>query len=273
MNKGLVILVIAALFVTRPSAALAHDAVPNGKDVPGLVRFEQRLDEQVPLGLTFRNENDQPVELGQYVGDKPVILALSYFECETLCPLVRQGLVKALQPLTFVAGDEFDVVLVSIDPDESAANAKRVQQETVEEYGRAGSAQGWHFLTGDHDAIDQLADAIGFRYVYDGEQDIYAHPSGVVALTPQGHISRYFFGIEYAPQDLRLGLVEASQNKIGTPIDQLMLLCFRYDPAVGKYSLVIMNVLRMAGLLTVALMALFILMLRRKESQRPELLG
>jgi protein SCO1/2 len=273
MNKWLAILGIAIFFVIQPRSALAHDAVPHGTDVPGLVRFDQQLDEQVPLGLAFRDENNQPVELGQYVGDKPVILALSYFECETLCPLVRHGLVEALQPLTFVAGDEFDVVLVSIDPNESAANAKRVKQETVEEYGRVGSASGWHFLTGDHEAIDQLADAIGFRYAYDGNQDEYAHPSGVVVLTPQGHIARYFFGIEYAPQDLRFGLVEASQNKIGTPIDQLLLLCYHYDPTAGSYSLLIMNVLRMAGVLTVALMALLIWMMRRKESQRPELFG
>jgi protein SCO1/2 len=260
-------------FAVDARVAKAHDAVPHGTAVTDLVGFDQRLNEQVPPELTFVDDAGQRVDLAQYFGEKPVILALSYFECETLCPLVRQGLVESLRPLTFVAGNEFDVVLVSIDPDETAATASAVKQETVASYARASndrasSEDGWHFLTGDHATIDSLADAIGFHYAYDGEQDEYAHASGVVILTPQGRIARYFFGIEYAPNDLRLGLVEASQNRIGSLVDQLMLLCYHYDPTTGKYSLLIMNVLRGAGVLTVTLLGATIFLLSRKDSNK-----
>ena len=258
---------LAALLVA-PSVAEAHDAVPHNSGIMDLVKFDQRLDEELPVELTLRDESGKAVELGQYFNGKPVILALSYFECATLCPLVRHGLVEALRPLAFTAGDEFQVLLVSIDPDESTANAMAVKQTTLEEYGRANSEAGWHFLTSDHATIDQLADAIGFRYAYDGEQDEYAHPSGVVLLTPGGTISRYFFGIEYSPQDLRLGLVEASQNRIGGAIDQLLLLCYHYDPTLGKYNLLIMNVVRMAGVLMVAVLGGLIFVMWRKEATR-----
>jgi protein SCO1/2 len=263
------LLILVFVVSIYPGVVRAHDAVPHGQSALDLVGFDQRLGEEVPLELTFRDETDQAVELGDYLGDKPLILALSYFECQSLCPLVRQALVEGLRPLTFVAGDEFEVLLVSVDPDESAATALAVKQETVKSYGRTGSEDGWHFLRGDHDAIDQLADAIGFRYAYDGEQDEYAHASGVVLLTPQGEIARYFFGIEYAPNDLRLGLVEASQNRIGTAIDQLLLLCYHYDPVAGKYNLLIMNVLRIAGVLTVVLLGTMILLLGRKWPDKP----
>ncbi len=269
----LTLLSILLLHILMTPVAFAHNAVPHDSDILGLVGFDQRLDAQVPLGLTFRDEQGDRVELGDYLGKKPTVLALSYFECSTLCPLVRHGLVEALRPLAFTVGDEFDVVLVSIDPAETTTTAQSVKQETVDSYGRAGSEAGWHFLSGDHTTIDQLADTIGFRYAYDGEQDEYAHPSGLVLLTPEGRIARYFFGIEYAPQDLRLGLVEASQNKIGTPIDQLLLLCFHYDPTLGKYSLLIMNVLRAAGLLTVLFIGLLLFILRRKESPQTVSLG
>ena len=256
-------------FAISSGEALAHDAVPHGTAVNALVGFDQLLDNRIPTELSFRNERGEAVQLGHYLGDKPIILALSYFECETLCPLVRHGLVEALRPMSFVAGDEFDVVLVSIDPEERAEDAYRIKQETVEAYGRAGSDTGWHLLTGDHDEIDALAAAIGFRYAYDGEQDEYAHPSGVVVVTPDARVARYFFGIEYNPQDLRFGLVEAAENRIGSLVDQLLLLCYHYDPTVGKYSLVIMNVLRGAGLLTVVILGSLIFFLRQREVQPP----
>jgi protein SCO1/2 len=267
------VLLAAVLLAIQSKDALAHDPVLHDSEVFDLVRFDQQLDREIPAGLTFRNENGNAVELGDYFGDKPVVLALSYFECETLCPLVRHGLVEALQPLGFSVGDEFDVLLVSIDPTESAATAQAVKQETVSDYGRAASVDGWHFLMGDHDAIDQLAEAIGFHYAYDGEQDEYAHPSGIVLVTPEGRIARYFFGIEYEPQDVRLGLVEASQNQIGTAIDQLLLLCYHYDPLVGQYNLLVMNVIRLAGLFTVAIMGITIFIMWRKEAQRTATLG
>jgi protein SCO1/2 len=157
---------------------------------------------------------------------------------------------------------------VSIDPQEKATVAQQVKQESINEYGRSESALGWHFLRGNHEAIDQLADAIGFRYAYDGEQDEYAHPSGIVLVTPAGDISRYFFGIEYAPTDVRLGLVEASLNQIGSPIDKLLLLCYHYDPTAGTYSLMIMNVLRLAAALMVGVMGLVIFFFWRRDAYR-----
>jgi protein SCO1 len=268
MSRWLTVVGLVAIFVLQPGVALAHNPVEPGSDLFGMVRFDQKLDGQVPLDLPFRDEIGRTVKLRNLLSDKPVILVVSYFECTTLCPLVRTGLVDALRSLKFNAGEDFDALLFSIDPKESVETAKRVKQETVAEYGRAGSEIGWHFLTGAHDDIDKLADAIGFRYAYDGEHQEYAHPSGVVLLTPQGKIARYFFGIEYDPKDLRLGLVEASHNQIGTPIDRLLLLCYHYDPTAGKYSLLIMNVMRAAALLTVVLMGIFILWMWRREAQR-----
>lgn len=253
----------AAWLAFAPTAAWAHEAVFHSAEVQDLVGFEQKLDAPVPTDLTFRNERGESVQLAHYFGDKPVLLAMSYFECQTLCPLVRHGLVEALRPLTFAAGDDFEILLVSIDPTETPAFAYRAKQETVAAYGR-GEA-GWHFLTGEHEAVDALAEAIGFHFAYDGQQNEYAHASGIVLLTPEARVARYFFGIEYAPQDLRLGLIETAQNRIGSAIDQLLLLCYHYDPSVGKYSLAIMNILRMAAVLTVALLAGSIVLLRQRD--------
>ncbi len=272
MNKRVIVpvrhkwalLVLMALLWMKPVGVRAHDAMPHGAEVTTLVGFDQRLGAQVPHDLVLRDEQGQRVRVGDLLGSKPVILALAYFECETLCPLVRHGLVEAVRPLAFAAGDEFDVIMVSIDPAETAEVALRAKTETVAQYGRG--ARGWHFLTGEHAAVDTLADAIGFRFAYDAARDEYAHPSGVVLLTPEGKIARYFFGIEFDPQDLRLGLVETAQERIGTPIDRLLLLCYHYDPVMGKYSLAIMKLLRGAGVLTVALMALMIWRLRRGDA-------
>ncbi len=270
MSKRWLRLLCNALWVAclafGPTAAWAHEAVSHGVAIIELVGFDQKLNEPVPTDLTFRNELGESVQLAQYFGNRPVLLAMSYFECETLCPLVRHGLVEALRPLDFAAGEEFEVLLVSIDPTETVADAHRVQQETVAAYGR-GEA-GWHLLTGEHEQVDALAEAIGFRFAYDGERAEYAHASGIVLLTPDARVARYFFGIDYAPQDLRLGLVETSQNRIGSAIDQLLLLCYHYDPSVGKYSLAIMNILRVAAGLTVALLVGSIVLLRQRQVGR-----
>ena len=236
VGRWLVGIMVALLLpqLAPPQVAHAHESIPHSSAVKELVSFDQRLDAQVPADLTFQDEAGQQVALGRYFGERPVILALSYFECDTLCPLVRNGLVEALRPLAFTVGDEFEVVLVSVDPDETAATAAAVKAESVESYGRAGSVDGWHFLTGDHDTIDALAEVIGFRYAYDADLDVYAHPSGLVVLTPEGRVARYFFGIEYAPQELRLGLVEAAQYRIGSVVDQLLLMCYQYDPTTGE---------------------------------------
>lgn len=268
MSRWIAGLLLLVAIVTQPRLALAHDPVLAGADMPGLVRFDQQLDEQLPKDLALLDEQGNEVKLQSYMGGKPFILVLSYFECETLCPLVRHGLVEALRPLRLTVGKDFNVLLVSIDPQEDATVAQRAKQESVNDYGRMESAAGWHFLRGDHEAIDQLADAIGFRYAYDGQQDEYAHPSGIVLVTPEGRISRYFFGIEYQPKDVRLGLVEASQNQIGSPIDKLLLLCYHYDPTAGTYSLMIMNILRLAGVLMVGIMGAVIVYFWRRDAYR-----
>jgi protein SCO1/2 len=181
-----------------------------------------------------------------------------------LCSLVRNGLFESLKKLDFIVGEEFDLVVVSIDPRETPEIAEMKRQASLVEYERTRSGAGWHFLVGQEAAIRSLADAIGFRYAYDPTLDQYAHPSGIVILTPEGKVARYFYGIDYPARDLRLGLVEAANNQIGTPIDQLLLLCYHYDPVSGKYSLLIMNIIRLAGLLTIAALGGFVYLLFKR---------
>ena len=229
------------------------------------VAFDQRLNEQVPLDLVFRDENGRTVKLLEYFGKKPVILMFMYYECPHLCPLVLNGLVRSLKALSFTVGTEFSVLSVSIDPDEGPQLAAAKKREYLPRYDRPGAELGWHFLTGEETSIKRLTEAVGFRYAYDPKTDQYAHASGVIILTPRGVISRYFYDIEYSPRDMRLALIEASANKIGSPIDQLLLFCYQYDPLTGKYNLVIMNVLRLAGFATVLGLAAFVLVMLRRE--------
>lgn len=227
--------------------------------------FDQKLNGQIALDLAFRDENGRAVQLSNYFGEKPVILVLMYYECPNLCPLVLDGVIRSLKALSFNIGDQFNVLTVSINPGEGPALAMTKKRESIQRYGRPGAENGWHFLTGEEASIKQLTEAVGFRYAYDAEKDQYAHASGIVILTPQGRISRYFYGIEYAPRDLRLGLVEASSGKIGSPVDQLLLLCYQYDPATGKYTLTIMNALRLAALATVLGLSAFVLVMVKRE--------
>ena len=234
-------------------------------DVGAEIGIDQRLNEQLPLGLTFANSNGETVELGDYFGDKPVILSLVYYECPMLCTQVLNGLLRGLKVLSFKVGEEFDVVTVSIDPGETPALAAAKKKEYVGRYRRESAQNGWHFLTGSQDQIDQLAEAVGFRYQYDPETDLYVHASGIMVATAEGLLSRYFYGVEFAPKDLRLGLIDASQNRIGNPVDQLLLLCYQYDPATGKYGLAIINSLRVAGAATVIALGTFIVVMLRRE--------
>ena len=238
------------------------------------IGIEQRLGETLPLDLSFVDEAGQTVQLGGYFGEKPVILALVYYECPMLCTQVLNGLLRSLRVLAFSAGEEFDVVTVSIDPGESASLAAAKKQEYTKKYRRETGSSGWHFLTGSDDQIVQLAESVGFSYQYDEETDLYTHASGIMIATPEGELSRYFYGVEYAPKDLRLGLIEASENRIGNPVDQLLLLCFQYDPATGKYTLAVLNSLRVAGFATVLGLAVFVgAMLRRERRQSRQLKG
>jgi protein SCO1/2 len=232
------------------------------------VGFDQKLNEQVPLDLVFKDETGQTVRLGDCWGDKPVILVLAYFRCPMLCDQVLNGLVRAMLDLPFDVGKEFNVITVSFDPRETPEMAAAKKQTLLERYGRPGAAAGWHFLTGDQSAIQRLTDAVGFRYTYDAKNEQFAHASGIVVLTPTGKISRYFHDIRFEPRDVRLGLVEASANRIGSASDQVLLYCFHYDPAEGKYGLVVMNLVRLGGILTCLGLGIFGLVLWRWE-RRP----
>ncbi len=231
------------------------------------VAIDQRLDAAVPLDLTFRDESGAPVSLGQYFGSRPVILSLAYYQCPMLCTLVLNGLVRALRTLSFDPGHEFEIVTVSFDPRDTPELAAKKKATYLAEYNRAGAERAWHFLTGDADAIRRLTEAVGFRYTYVPEEKQFAHAATIMVLTPDGHISRYFFGVEYSARDLRFGLIDAAARKIGTAVDHLLLYCYRYDPATGRYGAITMNMVRGGGVLTVIGLASFIIVMRRRETQ------
>ena len=245
--------------------------------MPGPLRevgYDQRIGEQVPLDLAFRDEAGRDVRLGDYFKKKPVILVLAYYHCPMLCDMVLQGVVTTLKPLTFEAGREFDVVVASIDPGETPEMAAEQERDILARYGRAGSAEGFHFLTGPQASIDALTRAVGFRYVYEKERDEYAHPAGLVMLTPEGRVSRYLFGIDFPPRDVRLGLIESNEGKLGSAVDQLLLYCYHYNPAIGRYSTAVFKILRLAAAATLIGLVTLVVMLRRRESrQQPRPVG
>jgi protein SCO1 len=228
------------------------------------IAFEQKLNTLVSPALAFRDEDGQQVRLGQYFGQKPVILVLGYYECPMLCTLVLNGMVESAADIKWSIGREFEVINVSINPRENPMLAAAKKRSYVKRYGRSGAAQGWHFLTGEEASIRQLANEVGFRYVYDPASRQYAHPSGLVILTPQGKIARYLFGVTYPSKDLLTALRTASSNQVGSPIQQLVLLCFHYNPVTGKYSLTIVAVLRVLGGATVLGLLWFMVSLARR---------
>jgi len=248
------------------SPLFAHDDRPVALRNVGL---EQKLGAQVPLDVEFHDEAGRTVTLKDYFGRRPLILSLVYYSCQDLCPLTLDGLVRGMRPLSFNIGDQFDVLTVSFDRRDTSALAAAKKRDFVKQYSRPGAEKGWHFLTGDETAIQRLTEAVGFRYNYESENDRFGHATGIILLTPDGKIARYFYGIEFSPRDLRLGLIEASAKKIASPIDQLLLFCYHYDPATGKYSLLVMNLVRLAGIATVLVLVIFIaVMLRRDRSRK-----
>ncbi len=249
-----------------------HAPIPAGEKPRELeeVRIDQRLDESLPLDAVFRDENGDEVKLGAYFGSKPVVLALVYYSCPMLCNQVLNGMTSGLDVLkAFSIGKEFEVVTVSFDPKETPELARQKKETYIKWYKREGAAEGWHFLTGDQPNIDRLTEAAGFHYKWDEKTTQFIHATGIMIATPDGKLARYFYGIEYAPKDLRLGLVEAAAGKIGSPVDQLLLYCYHYDPASGKYGAAVMNMMRLGGALTVvAIIAMFIVFRMRGLSAR-----
>ena len=259
------------LYGARPSSATSVNGLPKALNE---VKIEQKLNEQLPFDLTFRNEQGETVRLGDYFGKKPVVLSLVYYQCPMLCNQVLNGMVTSFKVLNFKAGEEFEVVTVSFDPLETPELARAKKTTYVNylpEAKRAPAANGWHFLTGDQENIKRLTNAIGFHYYFDAATDQFAHGSAIYVATPEGKLSHYFYGIDYSPKDLRLSLVEASANKIGSPVDQLLLYCYHYDPATGKYGAIIMNMVRLGGVATLIAIGIMFLVMRRRTASRMRL--
>jgi len=267
MNMRAQFLNLAGLLVAGLLAAAARGQNFTD-DISVKVGLDQKLNDQVPLDLSFRDETGNGVRLGDYFGKKPVILVLAYYQCPNLCTLVLNALLTSAQDLKFDAGKDFEIVVVSFDPHETAALALAKKRAYTQRYGRPEDAGGWHFLTGEEPAIVQLAHSVGYRYVFDPQTRQYAHPSAIMVLTPDGKISRYFAGIEYPPKELQMALVEASNRRIGSLTDQLFLLCFHYDPLTGKYGLAIMRVIRIACFATVAALAFFMAAMFRRDRRQ-----
>src|ERR1700735_1860843 len=263
-----VLLAFAVLACPLASVAQLQDPMQGIGVRPELLKqagIDQKLNDSIPLDLKFRDEHGRTVERAQYFGSKPVILSLVYYNCPMLCTQVLNGLERSMKLIPMDIGSDFNVVTVSIDPTERPVLAEAKQALYTGLYGRPGAAQGWHFLTGEEPQIRQLADAVGFRYAYDPDSKQFAHASAIMLLTPEGKISRYFYGITFPSRDMRLGLVEASEGKIGTPVDQVLLFCYHYDPSTGKYGLLISRLIQLAGAVTVLAIGSLILVLYKKE--------
>ena len=277
-GKNNSIFAVRALFAVALLATSAWGQMNNGVMSPPAntrpprlenVGIEQHLDAQVPPDLTFRDDTGKTVKLGDYFGRKPLILNLVYYNCTMLCGEALAGLSSAMRLVKFDVGDQFDVVTVSFDPRETPEMAAAKKKDYVGRYGRANAAAGWHFLTGQPDSINALTKVVGFQYQYDEKSNQYAHATAIMVLTPQGRISRYFYGVDFPPKDLRMGLVEASQGKIGNAVDAVLLYCYHYNPETGKYGAMVANILRLAAAATILVMGIFLFILWRLDRSVP----
>jgi protein SCO1/2 len=235
------------------------------------VGISQRLNEQLPLGLTFTDDQGKQVELASYFGKRPAVLALVYYQCPMLCSEELNGLTSALQMVSFVPGKDFSVIVVSIDPTEGPELAAAKKRGYLKRYGHPETAAGWHFMTGTQANIDALTNAVGFGYIKipgpDGKLTQFAHASSIQIVTPEGKLAQYYMGVEYSPKDLRLGLVEASANRIGSPVDNILTYCYHYDPQTNKHSLIVARIVQLGGLLTVLLLGGFMLAMFRRDAR------
>ncbi len=275
MNRPLLRTALAVLLSATPALAQRWTGMTGDAPVPPPptteVGFDQKLGAQLPLDLAFKDETGRDVKLSRYFGKKPVILHLMYFECPMLCGMAIEGLLRSLRALSWDVGKEFDVLTVSFDPREGSDLAREKRDNVLKSYARPGAEEGWHFLTGSEASIKALTASVGFRYVWDEKQKQFAHATGVVVLTPTGKISRYFFGIEYPTKDLRLGLIDSTTEKIGGLTDQLLLMCYHYDPHVGRYTPAIRKLMRAAAAVTLAALVTFVgLMLWRERRPAAE---
>lgn len=273
-NKWLKILIATLVLMVLTMSAWAQGmtqsitSLPANMRPPGLknVGIEQHLNEQIPPDLIFRDETGKTVRLGDYFGKRPMILNLVYYHCPMLCNEVLSGLESAMRVLKFDVGKDFDVLTVSFDPKETPEMAVAKKAEFLKRYGRAGAATGWHFLTGPQASIDSLTRAAGFQYEYDAKSGQFAHATAIMVLTPEGKIAQYYYGVEFAPRDLQLGLVQASHNKIGNLVDEVLLYCYHYDPDTGKYGAIISRILKLAAGATILILGTFLIVMFRVGS-------
>ena len=264
-------LALAALLFS--GSALGAQTIPDnvGQSSNGLppalvnVGFDPQLNAQIPLDAHFVDELGQPVTLRQYAGKKPMVLVFAYYTCPMLCEQVEQAVVGTLKMISFNPGTDYEVVFLSFDPADTPDAALKKKHEAMSRFARPATERGWHFLTGSPEAIDAVTKAAKFRFSYDQQTKAFAHASGILLLTPDGRISRYFFGVEYPPSNVRLGLVDASAGKIGTPVDHLLLFCYQYDPTRARYSATVLTVIRMGGVVTLLCMAIGFVIFRRRE--------
>ncbi len=271
--------ILGTMLLLAGSAAQAQMIPDNvGQSSNGLppalvnVGFDPELNKQIPPDVAFTDENGRSVQLKEYFGKKPVVLAFVYFTCPMLCNQVEQTLVGTLKMISFNPGTDYDVVFISFDPSDTPDEALKKKHEAMSRFARSGTEPGWHFLTGSKEAIDAVTKAADFRFNYDAKTKLFGHASGILLLTPDGRISRYFFGVDYPPSNVRLGLVDASSGRIGTPVDHILLFCYQYDPTKARYSATILGVIRMGGVVTLFCMALGFVIFRRRE-HRPDASG
>jgi protein SCO1/2 len=266
MITGIATMLLAA---SLSSAQMIPDNVgQSSKGLPPAlvnVHFDPELNAQIPLNTEFVDETGRPTELSEYFGKRPVVLVFAYYTCPMLCSQVEQAVVGTLKMISFNPGKDYDVVFISFDPSDTPDAALKKKHEALARFGRPTTDGGWHFLTGTRESIDAVTKAAKFGYSYDEQSKAYAHASGILLLTPDGRISRYFFGVEYPASNVRLGLVDASAGKIGTPVDHLLLFCYQYDPTKARYSATILTVIRMGGVVTLFCMALGFVIFRRRE--------
>jgi protein SCO1/2 len=273
MKKGRAIVGFAALALTASAAhaqSVPSNVGPTAATMPAALQnvgFEPQLNAQMPLDLPFRDESGRSVQLREYFGQKPVVLAFVYYGCPMLCSQVQQGVVGTLRMLSFNPGADYQVVFISFDSRETPDMAAEKKKSVVSHFRRSGTEDGWHFLTGSQESIDAATRAANFRYNFSAKTNLFAHASGVMVLTPDGRISRYFYGVEYPGRDMRLGLVEASAGKIGTPIDHVLLFCYQYDPSTATYSTAILRIVRLGGVLTILCIVGGILIFRRRDAR------
>ncbi len=242
------------------------------REVPGLdrIRVDEKLDQRVPTDITFRDHEGRTVRLADYVdGERPVLLTFAYHSCPTLCSMVLSAVTQGISEVDWTAGDQYEIVTISIDPNDTPERAARKRAELLRTYGREPASRGWHFLVGDADAIERITDAVGFRYFYDSRQEQFAHPAVIVFLTPAAKVARYIYGLEFSPSNIRLALLEASEGRSITTTEQFLMYCYAYDPAVGSYALMATRIMQFGGFLTVLVLGGFLLMFWSREGRRP----